>query len=360
MKKILFLASLAALALTSCTSESNEYAGSKSEQKEIAFFPVTQPTTRAAVQSAKFPEAQHIFVAARQVAPVAEDYFGKTIFSKGTTYWEGSQKRYWPLATSTINFLAVTGIADANTDQVSFPATGSSPGTANIASASVAYTSANSYDQNSQLDIMYAVGQGKVTQTNNSLSFPANVPMTFYHALAMINFQVKAFSTVEEAITINNIKLNGVKYTGSLVITNDAKYSTEDAQVKPTVAWTGDTAPTGDNRPTVPNVPTHPTYNVYNPANTTVNTSGSEAEGNAWACLMVVPDEIMSFTINYSYDGHTYDYTYYPSGTTGTAYSLTAGNKYTYQITFKLHEILINPQVDPWDTHNTDNSVNIF
>ena len=29
--------------------------------------------------------------------------------------------------------------------------------------------------------------------------------------------------TVEEAITINSIKLNGVKYTGSLVITNNAK-----------------------------------------------------------------------------------------------------------------------------------------
>ena len=253
------------------------------------------------------------------------------------------------MATSTINFLAVTGITDANTAHVSFPATGSSGGTANIASASVAYTAANSYGPTSQQDIMYAVGQGKVTQTNNTLSFPANVPMTFYHALSMINFQVKAYSTVEEAITINSIKLNGVKYTGSLVITNNAKYSTEDDQVTPTVAWTGDAAPTGNDRPTVPNVPTHPTYNVYNPANTTVNTSGSEAEGNAWACLMVVPDEIMSFTINYTYDGHTYDFTYHPSGTTGTAYSLTAGYKYTYQITFKLHEILIDPVVVTWE-----------
>ena len=359
MKKILFFISVAAVAMTACTNVSDEYVGSP-ESREIAFKAVVQPQTRAAVQSAKFPVAQDMFVAARQVAPVAEDYFAKTTFSKGTTYWEGETKKYWPLSASTINFLAVTGIAAANTDHVSFPATGSDEGTANIASASVAYTSANSYGPTSQQDIMYAVGQGVVTQTNNSLVFPANVPMTFYHALAMINFQVKAYSNVEEAITINNIKLNGVKYTGSLTITNDAKYSTTDAQAKPTVAWTGDAAPTDNNRPVVPNVPANPTYNVYYPANTTVNTAGSEAEGNAWACLMVVPDVIMSFTINYTYDNHTYDYTYYPSGTTGTATSLTAGYKYTYQITFKLHEILVDPKVDAWDTHNTDTPITIY
>ena len=48
MKKILFLASLAAVAMTSCTSESNEYVGGNDNTpKEIAFFPVNQKATRA-------------------------------------------------------------------------------------------------------------------------------------------------------------------------------------------------------------------------------------------------------------------------------------------------------------------------
>lgn len=360
MKKTLFVVAVAAIAMTACTNEKNEYVGSGSEQKEIAFMPVTQKATRAAVQSATFPD-QDMFVVAYQASPVTGDYFEKTTFTKGTTYWEGSPKKYWPLSAATINFLAVTGIATANTAHVTFPATGSVAGTANVTSATVAYTSTNSYGPTSQQDIMYAVGQGSVTQGNtNTLTFPANVAMTFYHALAMINFQVKAYSDVEaSAITVNSIKLNGAQYTGTLTITNNAACTTSSAQVKPTVAWSGDTAPTGNDRPTVVNVPSSITT-TYAPVNDNSKKPGDVGYA-AWACMMVIPTSFTSFTINYTVtDGvtpHNYDYTYVPGGYDGggapIATSLTEGNKYNYQITFKLHEILIDPSVDTWDETNS-------
>lgn len=357
MKKTLFVVAVAAIAMTACTNEKNEYVGDNTP-KEIAFFPVAQPATRAAVQSATFPN-QEMFVVAYQATPTAGNYFEKTTFTKGESYWGGTSKRYWPLSPATINFFAVTGIASANTSHVEFPATGSSEGTAYIESATVAYTTSNSYGASTQSDIMYAVGQESVTQTGNALAFPAKVDMTFYHALALINFQVKAYSTVEAgAITINSIKLNGAQYTGTLTVTNNASVcKTGSAQIKPTISWSGETAPTGNDRPNVNNVPSTISTD-YAPVNDAK--APGETGYTSWACMMVIPSTFTGFTINYTCDGHTYDYDYVPAGYSGgtpITTSLTEGYKYTYKITFKLHEILINPSVQPWD--NTDNTFDI-
>ena len=349
MKKYLFITISAALALTACTNETTEYVGD-TQAREIAFAPLAQKPTRAAVQTATLP-SQDMFVVAYQASTPAKEYFGKTTFTKGATYWGAS--KYWPLSESTINFFAVTGITSANTAHVSFPATSASEGTKSIESATVAYTTANSYAASSQQDIMYSVGQGAVTKSGNTLTFPEKVDMTFYHAMAMINFQVKANSAVEAsggsgAITINNIKLNGAQYTGTLTITNNTACTTTNTQVKPTISWVGETAPTGENRPNVPNVPS------------TLSTTFAPASESNWACLMVIPSTFESFTINFTVDGNTYDYTYVPGGftdSTPNTTSLTAGNKYTYQITFKLHEIEINPIVDTWTDNN--NSITV-
>jgi hypothetical protein len=339
MKKYLLLASVAALAFTSCSDQSTEFVGDEAAQKarEIAFAPIAKPVTRAAVQTAVFPTSNSIEVVAYQATATAGNYFGQTTFSKGDTYWEGG--KYWPLSAATINFLGVTGTT--NSSHVTFPTTASL-----VSSASVAYTSANSYLPTSQKDIMYAVGQGVVSQTGNTLSFPPKVDMTFYHALALINFQVAASSPTEVgAITINSIKLNGAQYTGTLAITNNAACTTTSAQVKPTAAWTPETAPTGASRPDVVNVPS------------SLTTTMAPATDDPWAAMMVIPSSFESFTINYTVtDGttpHIYDYTYVPGGYDGggdpIVTPLVEGTKYTYQITFKLHEILINPSVDPWD-----------
>jgi hypothetical protein len=64
--------------------------------------------------------------------------------------------------------------------------------------------------------------------------------------------------------------------------------------------------------------------------------------------LMVVPDDaatgdFTSFTINYTFDGKTYEYTYTPAST-----QVEQAKHYIYEITFRLHEIFINPSVEDW------------
>jgi len=125
MKKTLFVVAVAAIAMTACTNEKNEYVGSGSEQKEIAFKAISQPTTRTAydnaVPSTDFPDNYTMQVVAYDIpnSGTAKEYFGGTTgvefangYSGGSpasgTNWGGTTPQYWPLYKSTLNFFAVT------------------------------------------------------------------------------------------------------------------------------------------------------------------------------------------------------------------------------------------------------------
>ena len=343
MKKILFLASLAAVAMTSCTSESNEYVGGNDNTpKEIAFFPVNQKATRAAVQGATFPTANTMEVRAYQTLPTEGDYFDKTTFSyqflngaadatNNPSYWGGNTPRYWPLGAASLNFFAVSGSGvDANDITIA----------SELASAAVSYkttgnTSANTYSATTQSDIMYAFGRQSVGVSGNTLTFPA-VNMEFKHALALIKFQVKAGNAASEAINITSIVVNGAKYTGSLALSNNAAAKAASGDVATTVTWTPDAAVDG--------------VTVNNSAIGALDDAAFKpADGGAegtWACAMIVPgtgNGISNFVINYTLNGKAYSYTYNPS-----LADTVAGTVYTYQITMTLHEIQINPSVSEW------------
>ena len=343
MKKILFLASLAAVAMTSCTSESNEYVGGNDNTpKEISLFAVNQKATRAAVQSAVFPTGNTMEVRAYQTAPTAGDYFDKTTFSyqflngaadatNNPNYWGGNPPRYWPLGAASLNFFAVSGAGVAANDITI---------ASELASATVSYkttgnTSANTYSETTQSDIMYAFGRQSVGVAGNALTFPA-VGMEFKHALALIKFQVKAGNAASEAITITSIVINGAKYTGSLALSNNAAAKAASGDVATTVAWTPDAAV---NNVTVNNSAIGALDDAaFKPAD-------GGAEGT-WACAMIIPgtgNGISSFVINYTLGGKAYSYTYDPS-----LANTVAGTVYTYQITMTLHEIQINPSVSVW------------
>lgn len=363
MKKYLFIFSVATLGFAACSNDDvvaeNNALGQ--QPKEIAFMPLTTPQTRAAVHGTTFPD-QDMYVAAYMAAPAANvgNYFAKTTFKKNyqggsssasDNIWGGSPARYWPLSAATINFLAVTAGANP-ADEFTFDAT-------NYANtATVAYTAANGYSNSSQVDVMYAVGQGVVSQSNNTLSFAGggtgeNVAMTFYHAMALLNFQVKANSTTEvNKIKINSITVNGASYTGSLLVTN-ANYAatTTAAKTQPKITWTPEAATsavvTGISNYTLAS------KDNYYPDNS-----------SAWANIMIIPSDteggsptargFRSFTINYTVlagegeTDQTYDYTYYPSGNSSADFNVTEGKIYTYQINFKLHEIRIQPVVTDW------------
>ena len=366
MKK-LFLFSVAALAFCACSSDEtvSEKTAANQQPKQISFTPLNKVNTRAAVHGTTFPD-QDMYVAAYMAAPNAGNYFEKTAFKKnyqgGTAtasdgIWGGAPARYWPLSPATLNFLAVTG-GSIDAAHFTFGATNYA------SSAAVAYTTGNSYGPTTQSDIMYAVGQGTVTQSNNTLTFAGggtgeNIGMTFYHALALLNFQVKAYSATEVGkIVVNSITVNGASYTGNLTVTN-ANYAATDgsAKTQPTITWAPSPAVAATVAGTTSCVFPHTVASKddYYPSN--------DADPLNWWNIMIVPSDtktpitnrgFRSFTINYTVKGNsgqadqTYNYTYYPSGDANSDTNVDEGKIYTYKINFKLHEIRIEPSVTNW------------
>lgn len=360
MKKYLFILSVATLGFAACSNDDvvaeNNTLGQ--QPKEIALSPLSQPSTRAAVQGTTFPTANTMEVVAYQTDPTpAANYFTKTTFKKDASTdvwrgWDGSDyaPKYWPLSAAKLNFFAVSG-AGVNAADITID-----DALLKTDVADVKYTKAGAtgtYTNATQSDIMYAFGRGYVTQNGNALYFNradagADVPvsMVFKHAMSLIKFQVKAADAASCAIQINSIKLNGASYTGALKLTANDAITANTGEPTITVAWTPDAA---ENGVTVPNINNYTLTQTYAPAN-------GGAEGT-WASLIVVPNATKgfdSFTINYTFDGHTYDYTYTPS----PVVPVVAGNVYTYQLNFQLHEITISPSVTEWAT-GASNVVNI-
>lgn len=370
MKKYLFILAAAALGFASCSNDDVVAENTTQNQpKEIGFFPLASPQTRAAIHGTSMPD-QTLYVAAYQSAATspatAGNYFGKTSFLKNyqggnsgasDNVWGGNPARYYPLSAATLNFLAVTGKANATDigSHVTFNAT-------NYAQdVTVAYTSVNSYSKTSQIDIMYGVGQGVVSQSGNNLGFAGggttsteNIAIPFNHALALLNFQVKAATGQAGLIKVNSITVHGASYTGTLVV-NNANYAATDVSAKnqPTIQWTP--AAAEDN--VVTGISDHTLTESFYPTNAD-NTAAN------WANLMIIPSDTQggsptqrgfnSFTINYTvlaqdgFAAQTYEYTYWPSGTVNTATNVQEGKIYTYQITLTLHEIRIEPSVTDW------------
>lgn len=328
MKKNLFLLAAAALAMTACTSESTEYVGDNSPQtREISFTPLATPQTRAAVEGTAFPTELSMEVAAYMVEPTAQNFFAGTTFtydyaggaSASSGKWGGTTAQYWPLSACYINFLAYTGVTGTATFDSTTPAS--------------AATITQSDNSSAQTDLMYARGNGEVTFSENALTIPAAVPMVFKHAQALIKFTVMGSTNV----TVNNITLNGAKYSGTYTITH-TNYNLKTTQ---SVAgrWTvlGDAA------------------NVIVPGwNAAALTDSPVAVGNG---LMIVPDDtgtgdFTSFTINYTLGGKAFNFTYTPTST-----NVEQGHKYTYNITFTSSEIFVTATVTDWDNTNTAVSV---
>ena len=356
MKKNLFILAVAAVALASCSSDDtiaeNSNVG-KNQQKEIAFMPVTQKATRAAVDGTVFPTTLSMKVAAYDVTNT-RDFFAATTFSHSGsgTIWTGG--KYWPLSVTDINFLA---IANANADNETgvtwgAPTTSASP----YASKAVVVMSDNS---SAQRDLMYAKGFGQVTQSGtNGLTFPTNVPMVFEHAQAWISFTATADATSGGKVTLNYITLNGASYSGTYTITH-ANYNASSGQTVSGV-WTALGNKGTDNG----DQPTNVIANVTTPYTQTVTWTGWDDDSDAGTAnvktipngsvltigdgLMIVPDDaatgdFISFTVNYTLDGNTYNYTYTPAST-----NVEQKKHYIYDITFKLHEIQISATVTDW------------
>ena len=322
MKKFLLIP-VAALTFVACTSETIEFTDDAQQTREIAFAPLNQKATRAAVDGATFTPTTMV-VAAWDVTN-SRDFFTATTFTKDATTWKGG--KYWPLSQAYINFLAY---AELNEGSATWNLSGE-----NKAASGVTLVMAD--NQTAQKDLMYAIGNGQVTQSGNTLTFPTNVPMTFKHAQAWIRFMADAYdATSGGKVTLNSITLNGAKYNGTYTVTHTNYNDFSSQSVSGVWSALGSTADVA--------VPS------WSAAAIAYDDSGDGVVvGDG---LLIVPDDdsatadFTSFTINYTLDGNTYNYTYTPAS---AAYAnVDQAKKYTFKIVFHLHEIEIAPEVTDW------------
>lgn len=360
MKKNLLILAVAAAALASCSSDevvSQNTTLNEPQQKEISFSPLARPTTRAAVSGTVFPTNLGMQVAAYDVTN-SREFFGATPFtySGAGTIWTGG--KYWPLSPTYITFLAYTNFQGTGGSET----TGATWATPNASGVTLVMTD----NSTNQKDLMCAFGNGEVTQSGNGLTFPTNVQMSFVHAQAWISFYADAYDAASGGkVTLNSITLNGASYAGTYTITH-TNYNNRSAQDL-SCAWSDlgpkGTDSSGDETSVVADLATPNTKTVPNwtPAAIAYDSGGNGvAVGDG---LLIVPDDdnttadFKSFTISYTLDGKTYEYTYTPP--TPASANVQQRKHYTYNINFHLHEIQISADVINWD-NQTPESVPLF
>ena len=362
MKKVLCFAAAAMAIFASC--QKTEVVYNNDGPQEIALFAVNKTATKAPVSGTLYPEDYDMQVAAYVSAgTTANDYFDGSLFQKndqGT--WTGG--KYWPLTSSTLNFLAVTqpATADDYTGKVTSVAFGDN--SKNFAQKAVVTFSNNqtTTEKFNQFDLMFAAGLQSNSITDGGVGSYQDVGLAFTHALSWINFTV-AKNDVTAKITVNSIRLSGASYGGTLTLTN-ANYnnSTTSATSNVTPAW--NPIDTKVDNVYVPggNADEGTTFadknRSANAAAAVVASTTLAAFGNG---LLVVPGDYakdaLSFTINYTIDQdgngnttsdvNTFEYTYKLPAT-----KWVYAKKYTYAITMKLNEIQVAPTVTPWTSEN--------
>ena len=331
MKKILFLASLAAVAMTSCTSESNEYVEDNTP-KEIAFKALAQKPTRAAITDGVFPTTETMQVAAYDVTHNRTFFVGTTFTynnaggaAASSGHWGGNPAQYWPLEPVYINFLAYANVQGSASFDNTTPA---SAATINMTDNSV-----------EQKDLMYARANAEVTGSVGSLSIPATITLPYVHAQSLIVFNIQASDAGSAtSVALTDIKINNAYFSGTYNITH-ANYNQNTGQ-SASGSWTT----SNTNQITSVTIP--------GSTGTTLSTTSSSA-----GSIMVVPlasgNSFDNFTITYTIGGQSYTYTYTPASLT-----LAQNTKYVYNITFTAHEIFIDANVSTW-SEGTGGSVTI-
>lgn len=370
MKKVLFFATCAIALFASCQKTEINYDGGP---QEISVMAVNKVATKAPVNTALYPEDYNMKLAAYLTAGSSDnnkhDYFDGSDFSfkSESSSWTGA--KYWPLTSSTLNFLAVTTPATAQNYTGTVTGVTFGETSANFAKkAEVVFkdnqTTASKFNQ---FDLMYAAGKQSNTITEGGVSTYNNVGLVFAHAQSWINFQVST-NTNTAKITVNNIRLSGASYGGTLTLINENFNN-------PSASATTDVTSSWNSIDVVVD-------NVYVPNGSTDTDSDSNgfadanvsADGNATAVtltespqpfgngLLVIPSTYTpSFIINYTIDQdgnddttndvNTFEYTYAFGSTT---WAMTT--KYTYSVKINLTEIEVTPSVTPW-TDNTATEV---
>ncbi|MBO7248589.1 MAG: fimbrillin family protein [Bacteroidales bacterium] len=363
MKKLFLIAASAMMLLASCTKVNVNYPDNGQPQ-EIAMFAVNKSATKAPVgNNSSFPADYEMKVAAYLASGAQDengftaggDYFDGTIFKGSGNLWTGG--KYWPVSTSTINFLAIAmepsePSVSPYTGEVSVvfgEKVGEATNNSNFTKQAVVTFENNQTTKNNynQFDLMYAAGQGSHEEGEDY----NNVSMTFKHALSWINFTVA--TNVSCSLKVNSIRLSKASYGGTLTISNANFSSTDDAKVETgayTVVWT-DPIPANDVY--VPGAEDNSNVDIASELNVTTT---QQPFGNG---LLVVPVDYSTvrdgsrptITINYTMNQGGGNYTFERTIEIPQI-EWVYNKKYTYALTITLNEIKVSPSVGNWDNQN--------
>jgi hypothetical protein len=364
MKKLFFIAAIAAAALVSCTK--NEFATSVTEQQEISFAaPVMSPTTKVAEIANDYPNDPD-----SKFAVWAHYYTGDyTNFAAGKRYmndvtvgydatvegWKNATPYYWP-KNGTLTFIAYSpsSVQNAAKTAVGVDANG------------IKFTDYTVGDPSTQVDLLFserAYNKTEVDRTTEDADPYAGVQINFKHALSSILFKVKAAETYAgTTLKVTKVEILNAYSKGSFSqgLTDANSAETADANTVP--GWTNQDVET--------------TYVAYDNATgielhaTDVKYlhSGSTALTANTTDLILLPQALnhtstsKEVTVRVTYTLKNADMadpitqvgevklaTGNAGGYFGGIESWQRGKRYIYTISVGLEEIYFDPQVTGWE-----------
>lgn len=346
MKKSLFLAALAAIALVSCTQNEDF-----SQPEKISFNPVNYKaqSTKAPINGAYYTSNDPSFgifafhtdkgwnVASTQDAPnPVSVYIPKSIVSWQTDKWNTATDAYWPLSGS-LTFIGYTPFKSGNAEV-------NAEYNKDLKTLTISDFSAANQD-----DLMYTLPSDAQDLTANTINYENGntaatydgVPIKFRHALSQIVVTAKVADTYTGAtFKINNISLQDMYDSANLTVTEGQT---------PVASW---------DKPA-----TEAEFNILSSVTGALSTTATEVG----TPVLVIPQDLANnqqkLVISYSmtYNNVTTSTTkdvYLNSGANDALTELAMGKKYTLNLTLYADRILYSPSVaEDWSTGGSDYDV---
>lgn len=326
MRKTIIFAAIAAVAFTACNKDVAPV--SAQDQQEISINSIA--LTKGYVEGTDFTETA--FDKLHDASAVQADrklwmsayltpqsgtpgnYFVGQEFSKNANgesdnLWHHSPKVYWPIGAQGVDFLAYSALKPVSGTALNW--------NADNAASKLILDVSEDYLQD---DILFGAVAGR--QTNAG----APVAMTFKHAQAWIQFQIKVEdASMEDIVKIKDITISNLYTRGELTINGGAT---------PSASWNFKKEIASD----------------YAMADTFSILAPNYIKKDVGFMDMLVPEQAQtSFVMHYTLEGqdNALEYKY----ELGTA-TWEQGKKYIYEITIKPYEIVVEPTVTQFDVVN--------
>ena len=337
MKKNLFIAAAACVALAACTK--NEVKPVEMDQ-EITFQTINTKAASAFKTSYKFYSWAYILASGQtweNDAASSKSYIENSLIEYVTdsNAWKNkTTSYYWPKEAS-LTFFAWSDTT--STPSVTEPAKVTCSNTEGIK-----FTNFDtSFDTNKDL-LVSKIAANKKSNTSSHDSWKEGVPVVFYHVLSAMN--VTAATKINYGATtfkVKSVVFNNVLCKGNYIQGVDASETPIES------SWTPDDSKTEN-------------FNVYNCASLSdvLSTNPTDLEAQDGDVRIYMPQ-------SFSEDGATVSVTYQVTyGNTGIYDEVTIvkdlknifaegwkpGYKYTLNIVIGLDEVLWDPDIQPWET----------